>query len=688
MFSGAINMYGLIFSLILLALAASPTAIAQSTFPAPGQPPVQKTSGWGFDLKAEDKSVRPGDNFFLYANGSYIRNIEIPANRTSFGLLSNMNELTEATMHRLLEDELAQPGPTRAEQKVVAFYKAFMDEERVEAVGTGPLKVDLDRVRAIKSLSDMSRYMGSSSSGFGSSILRMEVIADSEDTTRYILELSQSGLGLPGRQYYLKPELAATKQKYEAHVARMLELAGWPDASQLAARVVAFETQLATVSWSEEEDRDARKTYHPVSLEELEKAAPGVDIVGFLDAASFGGERRFDIKESSAIRGLAETFAKTPLSTLKAWQAFHVTAQASDLLPQRFVEAEFEFRGRVLHGQPTLEPRWNRAIEAEDRRLGEAVGQIYVAHSFLPESKRQMEELVANLKAAFHDRLEHATWMSEGTRAEALKKLDTMSVGIGYPSRWKTYDFDVSSTDLYGDVKRSIAWSHAQSVLRLHQPVDREAWELLPQSGGSEYDPSINRITFPAANLQFPFFDQNADPAVNYGAIGVVIGHEITHGFDDQGRQIDSGGLLRDWWTAEDARKFKVQAERLSQQYSAFEPLPGVHVNGALTLGEDLADTGGMALALDAYHRSLGGAPAPVLDGTTGDQRFFLSCAQVWAGKTREESIRRQLTNNPHPPGEQRVNGEVRNLDAWYAAFDVKPGDKLYISPEDRVHIW
>jgi putative endopeptidase len=661
-----------------------PTAVSNSHMPT-----AAKARSWGFDLNAIDKSVRPGDNFFLYANGNYIRTLEIPSDKTSNGLLRIMSDQSESRLHELMEAELLHPSGTPDEQKVLALYRAYLDEERVEALGTEPLKVDLDRVRAIRSKAEMSHFMGATTKTFGASILGTEVIPDSLDTTREILELSQSGLGLPGREFYLKPELAATKQKYQTYIASMLRLANWPNAENQAASIVAFETRLAEASWSDEQERDIVKTYNPMSLDEVVNAAKGFDVREFLQAADYGSQRRFSIKEKPALSALASVFSDTSLETLKAWEAFHIVDQASGLLPHRFVDAAFEFRNHTLYGQPQIAPRWQRAIHQENFRLGDALGRLYVARYFTPAAKEQMEQLVANLKAAFHDRLERATWMSETTRAEALKKLDTMSVGIGYPAKWKSYDFEVSPTDLYGDVERSIAWKHRQAVIRLHQPVDRNAWnDLVPQSTASEYESSINRITFPAANFQFPFFDANADPAINYGAIGVVIGHEITHGFDDEGRHTDSAGLLRDWWKPEDATTFKVQAERLSEQYSAFEPLPGLHVNGPLTLGEDLADTGGMALALDAYHRSLAGTAAPILDGTTGDQRFFLSCAQIWAGKTREESIRRQLANDPHPPGEQRVNGEVRNLDAWYAAFGVKPGDKLYIAPEDRVRIW
>ena len=674
---------------LALTLSVAAKSPSQTTGDAHRGETATKTHSWGFDLNAMDENVQPGDNFFLYANGNYIRTLVIPTDRTSTGLLSMMDDQSESKLHDLMEAELLHPSNLPDEDKALDLYKAFMDQDRVESLGTIPLQGDLDRVRAIRSKSELIHFMGATTKVFGSSIFTMEVIPDSHDTKREILELSQGGLGLPGRQFYLKPELAAAKQKYQDYIASILRLASWPNAKGQAVEIVSFETKLANANWSDEQERDLVKTYNPMTLDQFANSLPGFDVRALLQAADFGGERYLSIREKSALPVLASIFSDTSLETLKAWEAFHIADQASGFLPQRFVDAAFEFRNHSLYGQPQIAPRWQRAISQENYRIGDALGRLYVARYFTPAAKAQMEQLVVNLKAAFHDRLERASWMSEGTRAEALRKLETMSVAIGYPSKWRRYDFEVNTKDLYGDIERSIAWKHRQAVTRLHHPVDREAWnDLVPQSGASEYESSINRITFPAANFQFPFFNPNADPAVNYGAIGVVIGHEITHGFDDEGRHTDSAGLLRDWWTAEDAEKFKVQAERLSEQYSEFEPLPGVHVNGKLTLGEDLADTGGMALALDAYHRSLGGAPAPILDGTTGDQRFFLSCAQIWAGKTREESIRRQLTNNPHPPGEQRVNGEVRNLDAWYAAFGVKPGDKLYIAPEDRVHIW
>ena len=512
----------------------------------------------GLISSAIDKSVRPGDNFFLYANGNYIRTLEIPADKTSTGLLSMMDDQSESKLQQLMKAELLHPSGTPDEDKVLNFYKAFMDQDRIEALGTGPLKRDFDRVRAIRSKAQMSQFMGTTTKTFGASILRTEVIPDSYDTTRQILELSQSGLGLPGREFYLKPELAEKKQKYQDYIALILRLANWPEAERQAASIVEFETRLAEASWGDEQERDLVKTYNPMSLDEVARAAPGFDVRGFLQAADYGGERRFTIREKSALPALASVFSATSLETLKAWEAFHIADQASGFLPQRFVDAAFEFRNHSLYGQPQIAPRWQRAISQENYRIGDALGRLYVAQYFTPKAKDQMST-VANLKVAFHDRLERAAWMSEATRAEAIKKLDTMSVGIGYPAKWKRYDFEVSPTDLYGDAERSIAWKHREAIERLHHPVDREAWnDLVPQSSASEYESSMNRITFPAANFQFPFFDPNADPAVNYGAIGVVIGHEITHGFDDEGRHTDSVGLLRDWWTAEDAQKFKV----------------------------------------------------------------------------------------------------------------------------------
>ena len=468
----------------------------------------------------------------------------------------------------------------------------------------------------------------------------------------------------------------------------MLRLIGWADADAQAKAVVDFETRVAEASWTRAERRDRDKTYNPMSVAELSQAAPGFEFRRMLQGAELGGVSRVVVAETTAVPKLAAIYGSTPLETLKAWEAFNVADQAAPLLPRAFVEARYQFRDKTLKGQPELQARWKRAVAAEDGALGEAVGRVYVARYFTPQAKAQMEQLVSNLKDAFRARIERLSWMTPQTKAQALTKLAAFSVKIGYPVKWKTYDFEVSPTDLYGDEERASAWEWRYRVARLNGPVDRAEWGMTPQTVNAYYNSTLNEIVFPAAILQPPFFDAHADPAINYGGIGGVIGHEMSHGFDDQGRKSDGTGRLRDWWTPTDAEKFNAQAKHLGEQYSAFEPLPGVHVNGQLTMGENIGDMGGINLALDAYHKSLGGRPAPVIDGLSGDQRVFLGWAQVWRGKERPDALHQQLVTDPHSPPEERVNAVVRNVDAWYAAFYVKPGDKLYVAPGDRVRIW
>ena len=643
---------------------------------------------WGVQTDAIDRTIRPGDNFFLLANGAYVKSIVIPPDRESEGIARQMNLRTQMAIESLVREEASASSLSPTATKVAALYKAYMDEDLVETQGTHPLDGDLGRIRSIHSKSEMSRLMGQSLSRFGSALYSVHISPDDKDATKYAINLHQSGLGLPNRDYYIKSEFAGTITKYQSYIEQVLTLVSWPEPQANAARIVAFETSIAQDSWTTSEQRDPDKTYNVLDRKELARVTPGFDMGQFLDGSNIGRENRFLVNELSAFPKLSKTFAQTSLGTLKAWEAFRVVDQAAPLLPKRFVEANFQFRRQVLRGQQTIAPRSKRVIPIEDETLGEAVGHIYVERYFTETSRLQMLDLVARLKEAMRYRIQGALWLSDSARREALKKLSVMSVGIGGPDHWKAFAFQVLPTDLYGDVERGRIWQYGEDIKSLHGPVDRQKWGLLPQSNESEYNPLLNRISFPAAVLQPPFFDPNADPAVNYGAIGLVIGHELTHGFDDEGRKVDSSGNLRNWWTPEDAQRFNSQAQEIAKQYSEFEPLPGMHVNGSATLGEDLADTGGLALALDAYHSYLGGQDAPVLDGFTGDQRFFLSCAQVWASKVRPDALREELVSDPHPPGEVRVNGEVRNSDAWYSAFHIEPGDKLYIDPKKRVHLW
>ena len=668
-------------------------AVLAGSGPALADGPADATlaphyGSWGFDLAGEDLAVKPGDDFFAYANGTAIKALVIPPDRTRFGAFDTLSVLSENRVHAILEAASHAPDQTAPQKKIGDFYAAFMDEARINQLGAKPLKPLLAKVKAVTNRRAMAKLMGSRQTGFGASLIGLSIYADAKDPNHYAVYASQSGLNLPDRDYYLTPGLAEKKKAYQAYVAKMLKLIGWAHPDAAAADVVAYETALAEVSWARADRRDRDKTYNAMSVADFAAATPGLDVAALLAGADLKDLKRIIVRENTALPKLAAVFAKTKLSTLKAWEAFAVADDAAPYLSTEFVKTRFAFRNQVLQGQPELATRWKRAVASTNRALGEDVGQVYVARYFPPEAKAQMEALVGNLKAAFKVRIENLTWMSPETKAKALEKLAAFNVKIGYPKTWRSYDFKVVRTDLLGDVQRASASDWLRDVRRKDGPVDRSEWGMTPQTVNAYYDPSFNEIVFPAAILQPPFFDPKADPAINYGGIGGVIGHEMSHGFDDQGRKSDGTGRLKDWWTAEDAAKFKIEAKKLADQYSAFEPLPGVHVNGQLTLGENIGDMGGINLALDAYRHSLNGAAAPMVDGLTGDQRVFLGWAQVWRGKAREDALHQQLVVDPHSPPEERVNAVVRNVDAWYEAFGVKPGDKLYIPPQDRVKIW
>jgi putative endopeptidase len=679
-------------------------AAAASPLRAQSDPPAQPQYGaWGYDTAGADLTTPPGDDFFRYANGGWLDRIRIPADKPSYSLRWVMSDTTEARLHGMMEAAAAHAPrrPADLEGKVGAFYKAFMDQRRIEALGTTPITPELSEVRAARSRRALAALMARATSDFEGSLFNFGIDVDLKDPKRYAVYLGQGGLGLPDRDYYLKPEFSAQKAKYEAYVARLLELVAWPEAAARAKDVVGFETKVAEASWTKPQQRDPVATYNPMTPVELAKVAPGFAWKAFLDGAGLAKVSRVIVAERTAFPKLAAIFAGTDLETLRAWQAFRIADNAAPYLSTAVTEAHFELRDKTLSGQLEQEARWKRAVVAVgggdfavgDRfgtfgTLGWATGQLYAARYFPPETKAKIEELVANLKAAYRVRIQQLDWMGPATKAEALKKLDTYTIKVGYPDRPRDYSsVVVTDADLVGNVRRAGAADWAFYRGRLFSPVDRGDWIMTPQTNDA-YNGSLRDIVFPAGILQPPIFDPNADPAVNYGAIGGVIGHELTHGFDDQGRKIDADGALRDWWTSEDAAKFEARAKVLGEQYSTFEPIPGARVNGALTMGENIADLGGLTLALDAYHASLGGKPAPVLGGFTGDQRVLLGWAQAWRGKATDDFLRRQVVSDPHSPRMFRVNGVVRNLDAWYAAFGVKPGARLYVAPEARVRIW
>ncbi len=643
---------------------------------------------WGFDLDGRDLTVKPGDDFFRYADGKAIDHLTIPPDRTSYGVFDVLLELSN-TRSRAVIASPGTPVPGSEEAKIKALYASFMDQDLMNALGLAPLEPKLDAIKAVKTRAQLARLMGKGASSFYPSLFGASVQVDAKDPKRYALVLSQGGLNLPDRDYYLTPQFADKKAQYQAYAAKTLTQIGWPQAKLEAARIVALESAIAEVSWTKAEQRDDVKMYNPMSPAELIKASPGFPWKAFLAGAETPGIGRVIVSENTAFPKIAAIYAKTPLSTLKAWTAFAMTADASPYLTKTLDDTHFDFFGKALSGVPQQRSRDKRAANVVSARMGEALGKVYVEKFFPADSKTRMLALIGDLRAALGERIQRLDWMSDATKQKALLKLSKFTVKVGYPNKWRDYSgLEIKADDIFGNIERSQAFEWHYRIGRLDGPVDRGEWDMTPQTVNAYYDPSKNEIVFPAAILQPPFFDPTADPAINYGAIGGVIGHEMTHGFDDEGRKYDGDGLLTDWWTKDDSDRFDARAKRLVDQYSAFEPLPGAKVKGDQTLGENIADLGGLLLALDAYHASLHGQPAPVIDGLTGDQRVFLGWAQAWRSKQRDDAMREQIASDPHSPDMLRVDGVVHNVDAWYGAFDVKPGDKLYLDPDKRVKIW
>ncbi len=674
-----------------LAAILSVSALVTSPMAAPDPDPTvaPRMGTWGFDLEGRDTTVAPGTDFDRYANGSYLDRMTIPDDRARYGAFDALSALSEERVRHIIEVSAADANASGDEGRVGALYRSFMDEARVNALDAAPLAPDLARIRAATTRGALAQLMGQATTGYWNTFFPMYISADAKAPTRYAVYLGQGGLGLPDRDYYLQPQFAEKKAAYQAYVARQLAAVGWDNATASAAAIVALETRIAEASWTRAESRDADKTYNAMSRAQLRAVLPGFPVDRYLAAAGLGNVRRVVLGENTAMTRIAKIFAETPVATLQAWHAFNLVDQAAPYLSRRFYDNYFDFRGRALSGQPAQRPRWKRGVNLVNGQIGEAVGKLYVAAYFPPSSKAKMEALVEDLRRALSARINRLAWMSPETKARAQAKLAALRVKIGYPVKWRDYStYRVDAADLYGNVSRGIAFDWEYRVARLNQPVDKDEWEMTPQTVNAYYMPTANEVVFPAAILQPPFFDPDADPAVNYGAIGAVIGHEITHGFDDQGRKFDPTGALVDWWLPADAAAFETQARRLGAQYAAFEPLPGLHIDSENTMGENVADLGGLLMALDAYHLSLGGREAAVVGGLTGDQRFFLGFAQVWRTKAREDFLKRQLVSDPHSPERFRITGTVRNVDGWYEAFGVKPGDALYLAPADRVRIW
>ncbi len=646
---------------------------------------------WGFDLNGRDTSVRPGDSFMRYANGAALDRLQIPSDRTSYGSFNLLRELSDNRVKVMIDALVARTDlvPGSDEQKIADAYRSYMDEARLEALDARPLQPYLAAIRAANTHDAMAVYMGQTQGRVGVSLFGTGISIDQKAPTRYVVSTGQSGIGLPNRDYYLEARWAEKKALYQVYVARMLEMIGWDNPVESAAAIVAFETRIAEAHWTPIQNRNRDETYNEYTIDRLASEAPGFAWQDYYTAVGVGEVPRLIVRQDTAMPRMAEIYAETPMDVLQAWQAFHTVDDAAGRLSRRFVDAQWEFRSRDLNGQPMQRPRDKRGISFAEGMLGEAVGRQYVAEYFPAESKAKMEELVANLRIALSNRIRNYTWMSAETQAAAQEKLEKFTVKIGYPNKWRDYSgLEIRPDDLFGNGERAGLFQWQYQLNRLNQAVDKDEWGMTPQTVNAYYNSANNEIVFPAAILQPPFFDPNGDAAVNYGGIGGVIGHEIGHGFDDQGSKSDGDGVLRNWWTPADKANFEALTARLGAQYDQFEPLPGFPVQGGLTMGENIGDAAGVAVGLEAYHLSLNGRPAPVLDGITGDQRFFFGWAQVWQSKYREDALRNQIATDPHSPAEFRVIGPVRNSDAWYAAFDVQPGDKYYLAPEDRVRIW
>jgi putative endopeptidase len=677
-----------IAALALFMAAAPALGVFAQSAPAPAAA-TPAIAPWGFDLAGADFATKPGDNFFRYGDGRWYDRAVIPPDRSSDGVFASLSVTAEERVRGILEHgaDGVDPSVRTDAAKVGAFYTAFMNESRAEALDTAPIAPQIERLRRAATYEEFAELMGNGSRSFFNSVFGVRIRPDDKAPHKYAVSIGQGGLGL-NRDYYLLSQLAEKKAAYLAYAKQILEMIGWEAPAQSADAVIAFETAIAEVSWTNAQRRDPDKTYNPTSVAALAEVAP-FPWRTLLTSADLKDVDRVIVVESTAIPKIASIYANTPLPTLKAWQAFHLADGAAPYLSKRFVEASFAFHSKTMGGVAQLPERWKRAVATVNGAMGQAVGRVYVARYFPPEAKAQIDDLVARLRVALKGRIEQLDWMSDETKRKALDKLAHINVKIAYPDKWRDYSaLDVQRDDLVSDIEASRNFAWQRQVKRLNSPVDRDEWGMNPQTVNAYYSEHFNEIVFPAGILQPPFFDPAADPAVNFGGIGAVIGHELTHGFDDQGRKYDGSGALTDWWTAADASEFNARAAGLGRQYDSYEPFPGVHVKGDLTMGENIADLGGALVALDAYHDYLGGKPSPVLDGFSGAQRFFLSYAQVWRNKATEASIRRQVVTNPHSPVEYRVNGVVRNIDAWYAAFNVKPGDKLYLAPAERVRIW
>jgi endothelin-converting enzyme/putative endopeptidase len=664
-------------------LVAQPAANNAATTPAE----KARYGAWGVDLSARDPAVKPGDDFWRYANNSWFKAHPIPADRTSYGVGVVLSEELEQQVRAILETAGRSTDP--ADRQVADLYASFMDEAGIERRGTAPLRPHLRRIAAVRTRADLLRLFATP--GFMSPV-DIGILPNPADPTRYVAFASQGGLGMPGRDYYLRDgeTFERARTAYRDYIVQLHRLARIANPEAKADAIVSLERRIAEAHWTPERSRDVRQLINPMNREQLAQLAPQFDWTAWLGQHGLGSVQTVIAGQTTAITAIGAMLDSVPLQTWKDYLAFHAISSAAPFLPRAFDQANFNFFSRTLRGVEQQRPRWKRGLDIVNGALGESVGRIYMERHFPAESRRQMGELIANLRGAFAERLRTLEWMDDATRAQAIAKLDAFDPRIGGPERFIDYSaMRVDRNDILGNMLRAGEFGWNLQLSRLPNPVDRSLWAMTPQTINAYYSPLSNQITFPAAILQPPYFDPNADPAVNYGGIGAIIGHEIGHGFDDQGRRFDAQGRFRDWWTPEAGERYTQRVQRLVEQYNQYEGIPGQKVSGQLTLGENIGDLGGLEMAYAAYRRHVAqhGEP-PVIDGLTGDQRFFLAFAQAWRSNIREAALRERLLTDPHSPPEWRVNGIVRNVDAWYRAFNIQPGDRLYLPPEQRVRVW
>jgi putative endopeptidase len=652
----------------------------------------QKELTSGINKKNMDTLVKPGDNFAMYVNGTWMKTAKIPADKSSYGAFDMLYDQSQKDVKAIIE-EAAKGNNAEGtdEQKIGDYYASFMDRKGRDAKGIAPIQPELKAIDAIASYDDLAAYFGKANRAGVDIPFSVSVMSDFKDPTKHTLITWQGGLGLPEREYYLATDAKMTdiRQKYVAHIEKMFQLTNMPNPAESAAKIMALETALASQQMKKEDTRDIVKLYNAYAVKDLKTLMPDFNWTAMLKNAGVAQEKKLVVTQVDYTKSLNNLIKNTPIDTWKTYLKWGVINGSAGLLTTALDKQNFEFYGKNLYGTESQQEDWKRAVEMVNGGLGEVVGKVYVKKHFSPEAKERMTQMVKNLLKAYAESIKTLDWMSAATKKEALKKVDNFMIKIGYPDQWRDYSaLKIMKNDLYGNATRATEFEYNRNLAKLGKPVDRAEWGMNPQTVNAYYNPSLNEIVFPAAILKPPFFDLNADDAVNYGGIGAVIGHEIGHGFDDQGSAFDGTGTMKNWWTPQDLAAFKKRTSALVAQYNSFKAFPDLNVNGEFTLGENIGDLGGLSIAIKAYKATLNGKEAPVMDGFTGMQRVFLGWGQVWAEKIREEALRSQIAGDPHSPALFRVNGTVRNIPEFYEAFNIKPTDSLYLAPEKRVKIW